>query len=139
MSMIYLGLVIALSGAAILYLYYRLTKTKEALFAAKRPAAHAQARQQGARRAAQVAEKRCTQVLGQMETALAQTGQALEIAGHIELAGQHLHGLIDYLPNPYDAPPPLHYHPAPPRLPHPHHPPPTPRPPPAHSAPSHAP
>src|SRR5260370_40011884 len=111
MSMIYLGLVIALSGAAILYLYYRLTKTKEALFAAKRPAAHAQARQQGARRAAQVAEKRCTQVLGQMETALAQTGQALEIAGHIELVSQQLHGLIDYIANPDYAPPPLQYEP----------------------------
>jgi hypothetical protein len=111
MTMIYLGLVIALSGAAILYLYYRLTKTKEALFAAKRQAAHAQARRDSARRAAQVAEKRCSQVLGQMETALAQTGAALEIAGHIELVSQQIHGLIDYIANPDDAPVPLQHEP----------------------------
>jgi len=111
MSLIYLGLAVALAGAACLYLYYRLTKTKEALFAAKRQAAHAQARRDSARRAAQVAEKRCTQVLGQMQTALAQTGQALEIAGHIELVSQQLHGLIDYIANPDDAPPPLQYEP----------------------------
>ena len=108
MSMIYVVLAVALPGAVIWFLYYRLTKTKEALFAAKRQAAHAQARHEGARRAAQVAEKRCTQVLGQMEKALTQTGEALEIAGHIELVSQQLHGLIDYIANPLDAPPLQH-------------------------------
>ena len=111
MHMIYVVLGFAPLGAVILFLYYRLTKTKEALFAAKRQAAHAQARRDSARRAAQVAEKRCTQVLGQMETALAQTGAALEIAGHIELVSQQLHGLIDYIANPDDAPVPLQHEP----------------------------
>jgi len=111
MSLIYVALVVVLLGAVIVFLYYRLTKTKEALFAANRQAAHAQARRDSARRAAQVAEKRCTQVLGQMETALAQTGAALEIAGHIELVSQQLRGLIDYIANPDDAPPPLQHEP----------------------------
>jgi hypothetical protein len=111
MTIIYVALAVAVSGAACLYLYYRLTKTKEALFAAQRQAAHAQARRDSARRAAQVAEKRCSQVLGQMETALAQTGAALEIAGHIELVSQQLRGLIDYIANPDDAPVPLQHEP----------------------------
>ena len=111
MTMIFAVLAVALSGAACLYLYYRLTKTKEALFAAQRQAAHAQARRDSARRAAQVAEKRCSQVLGQMEAALAQTGAALEIAGTIELVSQQLRGLIDYIASPDDAPPQLQHEP----------------------------
>jgi hypothetical protein len=46
-----------------------------------------------------------------METALAQTGAALEIAGTIELVSQQLRGLIDYITSPDDAPPPLHHEP----------------------------
>ncbi len=111
MPMIYALLAVVLPGAVIVFLTWRLTKTREALVAARRQATHAQARQQGARRAAQVAEKRCSQVLGQMETALAQTGAALEIAGTIELVSQQLHGLINYIANPDDAPPPLQHEP----------------------------
>lgn len=111
MSLIYLGLVVALPGAVIVFLTWRLTRTREALVAARRQATLAQARQQGARRAVQVAEKRCSQVLGQMETALAQTGAALEIAGTIELVSQQLRGLIDYIANPDDAPVPLQHEP----------------------------
>jgi hypothetical protein len=111
MPMIYALLVVALPGAVIVFLTWRLTKAREALVAARRQAAHAQARRDSARRAAQVAEKRCTQVLGQMETALAQTGAALEIAGTIELVSQQLRGLIDYIASPDDAPPPLQHEP----------------------------
>jgi len=111
MSLIYVIGGCVLLAAVIVFLYYRLTKTKEALFAARRQAAHAQARRDSARRAAQVAEKRCSQVLGQMESALAQTGAALEIAGTIELVSQQLRGLIDYIASPDDAPPPLQYEP----------------------------
>jgi hypothetical protein len=111
MRMIFLVLTVVLPGAVSLYLYYRLTKVKEALFAARRQVAHAQARHEGARRAAHVAETRCTQVLAQMEKALAQTGEALEIAGHIELVSQQIHGLIEYIANPQDAPIPLQHEP----------------------------
>jgi hypothetical protein len=111
MRMTFLVLTVALPATVSVYLYYRLTKTKEALFAARRQAAHAQARHEGARRAAHVAEKRCTQVLGQMEQALAQTGEALEIAGHIKLVSQQIHGLIEYIADPLDAPAPLQHEP----------------------------
>ncbi len=109
--MIILVLAVAVSATACLYLYRRLTKTNEAMFTARRQAAHAAARHEGARRAAQVAEKRCSQLLGQMEKALAQTGQALEVAGTIELVSQQLHGLIAYIANPLEAPVPLQHEP----------------------------
>jgi len=120
MLMLYVVLAYALPGAVIMFLIYRLTKTKEALFAARRQAVQAQARQESAKHAAQVAEQRCMQALGHVEKSLAQTGQALEIAGHIKLVSQQVAGLIQYITgafeepsptSPSEEPPPLRHRP----------------------------
>jgi len=92
-------------AAVIVFLIWRLTSTREALAGARRTAAHAQARQEAARRAARVAEQRCRHALGQAERSLAQTGQALEIAGHIKLVSQQVTGLIAYITGPFEEPP----------------------------------
>jgi hypothetical protein len=119
MLMLYAVLAYAALGAVIIFLIYRLTKTREALVAARRAAAHAEARQQAARQAARVADQRCRQALGQIEQSLAQTGQALEIAGHIKLVSQQVNGLIQYIAGsfeeppagPFEEPPPLRHRP----------------------------
>jgi hypothetical protein len=98
----------AVLSATILVLYHRHTKTKEALFVARRETTRAQARQLAAKKAAQGAEERCMAALNQVETALAQTGQALEVAGHIKLVSQQIHGLIGYIAaSEEEAPQPL--------------------------------
>jgi hypothetical protein len=98
----------ALAGIAMLavitFLTWRLTKTKEALFAARQATRRVEARLAAARRAAQVADQRCKQALGHLESALARTGQALTVAGQIEAVSQQLTGLIDYITSPLDAP-----------------------------------
>jgi hypothetical protein len=96
---------VALTGVAYFF-YYRLTKTKEDLFAARRQLAHSQARYEGAKKAAQAAEARCVQALGNLEMSLTQAGRALDIAGHIEVVSQQIHGLIEYIAHPLDAPSP---------------------------------
>ncbi len=104
MIMLYAMLGYAVLAAVVIFLIWRLTKTKEALVGARRTAAHAQARQQAAKRAAQAADQRCRQALGQIERCLAQTGQALEIAGHIELVSQQVNGLIAYITSSFEEP-----------------------------------
>jgi hypothetical protein len=106
MLMLYAVLAYAALAAVIVFLIYRLTKTREALVASRRTAAHAHARQEAAKQAAQVAEKRCRQALRQVEQSLAQTGQALEIAGHIKLVSQQVTGLIQYITGPFEEPSP---------------------------------
>ena len=96
---------VALTGV-IVFLIYRLTNTKGALSAARRRAAHAEARQEAAKKAAQAAEARCVQALGNLEMSLTQAGRALDIAGHIEVVSQQIHGLIEYIAHPLDAPSP---------------------------------
>ena len=96
---------VALTGV-IVFLIDRLAKTKGALFAARRRAAHAEARQEAAKKAAQAAEARCVQALGNLEMSLAQAGRALDIAGHIEVVSQQIHGLIEYIAHPLEAPSP---------------------------------
>lgn len=93
-------------GGVIVFLVFRLTRAKEDLLMARRHASHARARHETARQAAEAAEERCRQLLGHVETSLAQTGQALEVAGQIELVSQQIHGLIDYITHPLDAPQP---------------------------------
>ena len=105
MLMLYAVLTYAALAAVIMFLIWRLTKTREALAGARRTAAHAQARQEAARQAARVAEQRCRHALGQAERSLAQTGQALEIAGHIKLVSQQVTGLIEYITGPFEEPP----------------------------------
>jgi hypothetical protein len=120
MLMLYAVLTYAALAAVIMFLIWRLTKAREALAGARRTAAHAQARQEAARQAARVAEQRCRHALGQAERSLAQTGQALEIAGHIKLVSQQVTGLIAYITGPFEElplsgsaeePPPLPYRP----------------------------
>ena len=105
MLMLYAVLGYAALAAVIMFLIWRLTRTREALAGARRTVAHAQARQEAARKAARVAEQRCRQALGQAEQSLAQTGQALEIAGHIKLVSQQVNGLIEYITGPFEEPP----------------------------------
>lgn len=120
MIMLYAVLACAALAAVIVFLIYRLTRTREALAGARRTAAHAQARQEAARQAARAAEQRCRKALWQAKQSLAQTGQALEIAGHIRLVSQHVNGLIQYIAgqfeesptaSPFEEPPPLPHRP----------------------------
>jgi hypothetical protein len=104
MIMLYAVLGYAALAAVIVFLIYRLTRTKEDLVTARRTAAHAQARQEAARQAAQAARQRCRSALRQAEQSLAQTGQALEIAGHIKLVSQQVNGLIEYITGPFEEP-----------------------------------
>src|SRR6266568_3451553 len=105
MLMLYAVLTYAALAAVIMFLIWRLTNAREALAGARRTAAHAQARQEAARQAARVAEQRCRHALGQAERSLAQTGQALEIAGYIKLVSQQVNGLIEYIAGPFEGPP----------------------------------
>jgi hypothetical protein len=107
MLMLYAVLACVALIGVILFLYYRLTKTKEALFAARREVVHTRARHEAARKAAREAEQRCVQALGQLEMSLNQTGRALDIAGHIEVVSQQIHGLFEYIANPLEAPSPI--------------------------------
>jgi hypothetical protein len=111
MLKLYAVLAYAALAVVIMFLIWRLTKTREALVGARRTAAHAQARQEAARQAARTAEQRCRQALGQVEQCLAQTGQALEIAGHIKLVSQQVNGLIQYITGPFEEPLPLEHRP----------------------------
>jgi hypothetical protein len=120
MIMLYAVLGYAALAAVIVFLIWRLTKTRENLAGARRTTAHAQARQEAAKQAAQAAQQRCRKALGQAEQCLAQTGQALEIAGHIRLVSQQVTGLIEYITGPFEEPiaggpseepPPLGYRP----------------------------
>ncbi len=118
--MLYAVLAYAALVAVVIFLIWRLTKTREALYAARRAAVHAQVRQQAAKQAARTAEQRCRQALGQVEQSLAQTGQALEIAGHIELVSQQVNGLIQYITGPFEELPPASPSEEPPPLQHRH-------------------
>jgi hypothetical protein len=104
MLKLYAVLGYAALAAVIMFLIWRLTRAREALAGARRTAAHAQARQEAAKRAARVAGQRCRHALGQAEQSLAQTGQALEIAGHIKLVSQQVNGLIAYITGPFEEP-----------------------------------
>jgi hypothetical protein len=90
-------------GGVTWFLYHRLTKTKEALFAARRQAVRDKAHKEAAKKAVQVAEQRCMQALRDVELALGQAGQAMAVAGHIEVVSEQLHGLIAYITDPLDA------------------------------------
>ncbi len=107
MLKLYAVLAYAALAAVIMCLIWRLTKAREALAGARRTAAHAQARQQAAKQAARMADQRCRNALGQIERSLTQTGQALEIAGHIKLVSQQVNGLIQYITGPFEEPPPV--------------------------------
>jgi hypothetical protein len=89
-------------GSVTWFLYHRLTKAKEALFAARRQAVHDKAHKEAAKKAVQVAEARCMQALRDVELSLTQAGQAMQVAGHIEVVSQQLHGLIAYITDPLE-------------------------------------
>src|SRR5438046_829350 len=105
MLMLYAVVGYLILGAAILVLVRSLTKSKEALFAARQEAVRAQARQDAAKRAARLAEQRCVQALANLQQSLDHTGEALEIADGIQVVSQQIHGLTEYITGPLDAPP----------------------------------
>jgi hypothetical protein len=80
---------------AIVILNYRYTKASEALFAARQDVARYKARLGAASRAARDFEEQCSSLKHQLSTSLASTGQALNVARHIELIGQQMTQLLD--------------------------------------------
>jgi hypothetical protein len=90
-------------AVAIMFLYYRNIKASEALFTARRDIARSQARLQAAKKAAQEAEERCRQLMRQINTSMASTGQALNIARHIEVVRQQLEELFELIAYPDTA------------------------------------
>jgi hypothetical protein len=90
-------------SSVIVFLTYRLTRMKETVVAAKLSASHAQAKQTAATREARKAEQQCLLLLGQVETSMAQTGQALEVAKTIRQVSRQIQGLIHHIAAPMEA------------------------------------
>jgi hypothetical protein len=101
--LIILAAVFAVLSGLIVFLTYRLTRMKETVVAAKLTASRAQARQTAATQEARKAEQQCLLLLGQVETSLAHTGQALEVAGTIKQVSRQIQGLIDHIAAPVEA------------------------------------
>jgi hypothetical protein len=89
-------------GGAIAFLVKRLSKAKETLFATRRQVVHAQANLEAARKAARTAEQRCIQALRNVEMSLTQAGQAMEVAGHIQVVSEQIHYLTEALAGPLE-------------------------------------
>jgi hypothetical protein len=87
-------------GGAIAFLAKRLSKAKETLFATRRQVVHAQASLDAARKAARTAEQRCIQALRNVEMSLTQAGQAMEVAGHIQVVSEQIHYLTEAIAGP---------------------------------------
>lgn len=100
-----IGLGYVVLAIVITVLIWRLFKIDADLFSARRQAALAEAKQAGAQQQLRAAEERCRRAQWAAETSLGQTGQALEIAGHIKLVSQQLHALVEYITDPIEAPP----------------------------------
>lgn len=96
-----IGLGYVVLAIVITVLIWRLFKIDADLFSARRQAALAEAKQAGAQQQLRAAEERCRRAQWAAETSLGQTGQALEIAGHIKLVSQQLHALVEYITDPY--------------------------------------
>jgi len=77
-------------GGALMYFIYRFVKAKDLVTVARTDAARTGARLEAAQEASAVAQ-------GTAREALAQTGQALEIAKTIEQVDEKVQGLTDYL------------------------------------------
>lgn len=95
--------VIAVLSVAVVVLTYQLTKMKETVFSAKLTASRSLARQQAAQQEVMKAEQQCLLLLGQVETSLAQTGEALEVAGTIKQVSRQIQGLINHIAAPMEA------------------------------------
>ena len=102
-----------IAGAVIAFLLKRQSGMKEANFALKRQVVHAQANVEGARRAARTAEKQCIQALQNLKMSLAATGQAMEVAGQIEVVAGQIQDLFDYMGPPAETVPGRHALPGP--------------------------
>jgi hypothetical protein len=89
-------------GGVIAFLAWRLSKAKEALFATRRQVVHAQANLEAARKAARTAEHRCIQALRNVEMSLTQAGQAMEVAGHIQVVSEQIHYLTEAMAGPLE-------------------------------------
>ena len=97
-------------AGAIYFLYYKLTKAKEALFAARRHAVHADANFEAAKQAARLAEKRCVQALQNVQLSLSQADKAMEVAGHIQVVSEQVHYITECLTGPREAMPAGRHH-----------------------------
>jgi hypothetical protein len=83
------------SGLA--FVIYRWIKSRELVMVARTDAARGAERLAAAREATLEAEEGRRAAQGQAQEALAQTGQALELARNIEVVGHRVQGLTDYL------------------------------------------
>jgi hypothetical protein len=90
-------------GGTMAFLVKRLSRAKEALFATKRQVVHVQASLDAARKAARTAEQRCIHALRNVETSLAHAGQAMEVAGHIQVVSEQIHYLTEAITGPLEA------------------------------------
>lgn len=86
-----------LSASGIVFVSWRLVKVKGVVSIARRDAATIGARLEETRRAARAAETGRAEAVGHAREALAQTGQALEVARNIELVSDQVQDLTDYL------------------------------------------
>jgi len=84
-------------SAGLAYVIYRWIKSRELVMVARTDAARGAERLATAREAALEAEEARRAAQGQAQEALAQTGQALELAKNIEVVGHRVQGLTDYL------------------------------------------
>lgn len=105
MIILFAALGYLIAGGAIAFLVKRLSKTKERLFAASRKLAHAEMNLQAARKAARTAEQRCIHALRNVEMSLAQAGQAMEVASHIQVVSEQIHYLTEAITSPLEAEP----------------------------------
>ena len=94
---------LALIGLAYFF-YFRLTKTKEALFGTRQELARVKARFEKTADATRIAEQRWNQALGQLEQSLSNTDRALDIGSQIGEVGEQLHALTAYIMHPLDEP-----------------------------------
>lgn len=92
--------VFIIMAAAIMFLYYRYTKTSESLFTARQDANRSHARHEAAKKAAQEAEERCKQLMRQVNVSLQTTGQALDLSHHVKLISQQLGKLFELIADP---------------------------------------
>jgi hypothetical protein len=108
MIILYITLADSALVGLVVFLIFRLTRTRDALHAARQEASRARARQEAAKNAAREAEQRCQELLGHVEDSVTHAGQALNIAGQIEAVSQQLHDLAWWITQPLDAAPGKH-------------------------------
>ena len=95
--MLLFALLYGATGSAAGFAVWRLVKTRDLVHVARTDVARSRERAEGARRAALMAEAGRAEAVGQAREALAQTGQALDVARGIQAVSEQVQDLSDYL------------------------------------------